>query len=131
MLCLSLNKLCSIAKQEHVVGVLGWPTSRSSQNALPILAAAQIPIVSPSASSDDLTGISPYFFRVVPPNKLQAQTSADFVKQRLKKQNVVVFFDASDAYSTNIVRDFEADFTREGGTVLPAKGQTYTLVERL
>src|SRR5712691_871474 len=47
-----------------IVGVMGWPFSSHTLNAVKILAAAGIPLVSETASSDLLTKISPYFFRV-------------------------------------------------------------------
>ncbi len=112
------QQIVRIAKKAPVVGVLGWLTSHSSLNALPILAAAQIPMVSPSASSDELTNSSPYFFRVVPPNNQQAQVAADFAREQLNAKNAVVFFDAHDTDSSTIANDFEADFTNKKGTIL-------------
>src|SRR6266487_5074160 len=58
-------------KDKTIVGVMGWPFSTSSGDAIGALAAAQIPMVSPTAYFDSLTGISPYFFRVIPSNSQQ------------------------------------------------------------
>ena len=50
------------AEVDHtIVGVMGWPYSSHTFEALGVLAKAHIPIVSPEASSDQLTGISPTY----------------------------------------------------------------------
>ena len=55
-----------------IVGVMGWPYSSRTLNVINTLTEAHIPIVSQMASSVLLTGISPYFFRIVPPDSTQA-----------------------------------------------------------
>src|SRR5207248_8375051 len=54
-----------------IVGVMGWAYSSRTQQAVNVLAAAHIPMVSQTATSVLLTGISPYFFRVAPPDTAQ------------------------------------------------------------
>jgi ABC-type branched-subunit amino acid transport system substrate-binding protein len=120
------RQIVQIAKQEHIIAVMGWPTSRSTLNAMPILAIAKIPVVSQSASSDDLTNNSPYFFRIIGPNVRQAQAAAAFVHQGLNAKNAVVFFDPLDTYSSTIAKDFEGDFTDDGGVILAGSDHAYT-----
>ncbi len=64
-----------------IVGVMGWPYSSRTLNAINILAGAHIPMVSQTATSVVLTGISPYFFRVAPPDTSQAAAGAKYAEQ--------------------------------------------------
>jgi serine/threonine protein kinase/ABC-type branched-subunit amino acid transport system substrate-binding protein len=104
-----------------IVGVSGWPYSSRATNAVPVLQAVQIPSVSSTASSDDLTGISPYFFRVAPTDTMQSGAGARYAEQTLQAKNVVVFEDAKDAYSRSLAEGFKKQFT---GSVLATVNYT-------
>jgi serine/threonine protein kinase len=103
------------AKDPTIVGVMGWPYSGLAQDAVAILGPARIPMVSSTASSDALTGVSPYFFRVAPPDKSQSVVGAHYAQQTLHTKNVAVFVDNSDSYSQSLGSGFTQQFT--GGTV--------------
>ena len=101
------QQIVQIAKQDHyVVGVLGWPHSSSLLKAIDVLKAAKIPMVSQSASSDDLSDISPYFFHIAPLNQEQAEAAQYFVRT-LQATRAVVFRDPNNADSQNTAEDFE------------------------
>jgi ABC-type branched-subunit amino acid transport system substrate-binding protein len=113
------QQVVNLAKQDKtIVGVLGWLASSRSLSVIPILAKATIPMVSQTASSDELTGFSPYFFRVVPPNKVQGEAAARFAENSLHAKHAVVFVDPSDSYSQSLVEDFVQQFTQDGNTIL-------------
>jgi eukaryotic-like serine/threonine-protein kinase len=102
------------AQDKTIVGVIGWSTSSRSHEALTIFANAKLPQVSSQASDDALSGISPYYFRIVPPNKVQAPAAAAFAEKTLKVKNLVVFLDPNDNYSQNLASDFERQLVRDG-----------------
>ncbi|MFL5691892.1 MAG: protein kinase domain-containing protein, partial [Ktedonobacteraceae bacterium] len=62
------------------VGVVGWPFSSYSLAAVDVLTRAHIPMLSQTASSDSLSGRSPYFFRVAPANKVQGIAGARYAE---------------------------------------------------
>lgn len=104
-----------------IIGVSGWPYSSRAQNAVPILSRAKIPSISSTASSDDLTGISPYFFRVAPSDTSQAGVGAKFAQQVLQSKNVAIFVDPSDAYSRSLADGFKKQFS---GNILVTENYT-------
>jgi serine/threonine protein kinase/ABC-type branched-subunit amino acid transport system substrate-binding protein len=106
------------------VGVMGWPYSSSSAVAVDTLAKANIPMVSQTASSDSLTGISPYFFRVAPANKRQAIIGAKYAEQTLKAKTAVTFVDPADPYSQSLEKYFAAQFTADGNKILATENYT-------
>ncbi|MBV9690511.1 MAG: ABC transporter substrate-binding protein [Ktedonobacteraceae bacterium] len=106
-------------KDRTIVGVMGWPDSASTLGAMKVFAAAHLPMVSPSASSVDLTGISPYFFRIAPPDSVQGAVAAQYAKQTLHAKRVVLFYDPQDPYSRSLADAFSSNFLlNAGGTVM-------------
>ena len=107
------------------VGVMGWPYSSRALAAIDILAKAHIPMVSQTASSDTLTGISQYFFRVAPPNKEQAVIGAKYAEQVLHASKIALFYDPTDAYSQSLANAFRTQFTADGNQIVAT--ETYTV----
>src|SRR5437660_8598059 len=100
-----------------LVGVMGWPFSARALNAIGVLTEARIPMVSQTASSDELTGKSPYFFRVAPSNQEQGRADAQYAERTLQAKNVALFYDPLDAYSNTLAQDFQKQFTTDGNTI--------------
>jgi eukaryotic-like serine/threonine-protein kinase len=108
-----------------IVGVMGWPFGVSTKDAISVLGAAHIPTVSPTAFDDFLTGISPYFFRVIPPVYRQASVAAQYAEHKFHAKKVAIFVDPNDAYSKNLAADFGQRFTADGNTIVAT--ETYTV----
>ncbi|GHO89482.1 protein kinase domain-containing protein [Dictyobacter formicarum] len=108
------------AKDPTIVGVMGWSLSSHAENASNILTAAHIPMVSATASSDSLTGLSSYFFRVAPSNQTEATVGATYAKNKLQAQKAVIFLDDGDSYSQSLGNDFKSAFEAPaiGGKVI-------------
>lgn len=99
-------------------GVMGWPYSSLTYGVVPVLNQAKILMISPTASDDTLTSISPYFYRTAPSNKMEAVVGASYARHDLSSSSAVVFVDPSDAYSQSLASAFSQEFKNEGGTVL-------------
>src|SRR6266568_1511047 len=113
------------AQQDHtIVGVMGWPFSSRTINAIRILASAHIPMVSQTASSDQLTGVSSYFFRVAPSNKGQGIAGAHYAEQVLHAKSVALFVDPADSYSSSLAADFSQQFKADGNTTAVTENYT-------
>src|SRR6266516_1977019 len=119
------QQIVQAARQDPtIVGVMGWPFSSRAINTVKVLAAARIPMVSQTASSDLLTQVSPYFFRVAPSNNGQAIAGARYAEQVLHARNVALFVDASDAYSSSLAADFSRQFKADGSTIAATENYT-------
>ena len=86
---------------DHIIAVVGWPTSLQTMQASPILATAHLPLVSPTASNEELSGINSYFFRINPPYSMQANALAAVIQQ-MHARTVLVMRDQSDPESATI-----------------------------
>ncbi len=106
------------------VGVMGWPYSSRSLDAVQTLSQAHIPMVSQTSSSDELSGVSPYFFRVAPSNKAEAIAGAKYAEQVLHARAVALFVDVADPYSQSLAQDFASQFQADGRTVVATEKYT-------
>ena len=107
------------------VGVMGWPFSSYTIPAIDALKTAQIPLVSETASAHQLTGASPYFFRVVPPDSQQGILGAQYAINTLDKRHVALFDDPTDSYSGSLAQGFLTEFQKDGGQL--AVEEKYTV----
>jgi ABC-type branched-subunit amino acid transport system substrate-binding protein len=113
------QQIVTLAQSDKTfVGVMGWPFSSRSVLAMKIFGVAHIPVVSQTASSDTLTRISPYFFRVAPANKIQGITGAKYAEQVLHAHTAALFMDPTDPYSQSLGQDFTTQFERDGNKII-------------
>jgi serine/threonine protein kinase/ABC-type branched-subunit amino acid transport system substrate-binding protein len=119
------EQIVQAAQQDTtVVGFMGWSRSAYSQNAIPIVTSAHLPMVSGTASADMLSGISPYFFRVAPPNKSQAIASAKYAEQQLQASRAALFVDPNDSYSSSLADGFKQQFVADGKQIVDTENYT-------
>ncbi len=104
-----------------VVAVVGHLSSGASIAAAQVYGAGATPVVmiSPSASSPDLSGINPYVFRVCPSDLQHGPRLARFAWQTLSARRAGIIYINND-YGRGVRRTFAAEFTRLGGTVVEA-----------
>ncbi len=111
-----------IVRLAHVentfVGVMGWPFSGYASIAISVLRPAQIPMISQTASSDALTRISPYFFRVAPPNQRQGIEGAKYAELTLHATKAVIFVDRNNLYTQSLANSFSTQFTADGKQIV-------------
>ena len=100
------NRVSRAGNPDHIIAVVGWPFSSQSINARDIIASVHLPLVSETASSVRLSGSSPYFFRVNPPDNLQGNTLGKFAAQQFQAKNILVMRDRTDPYSVSLVDAF-------------------------
>jgi serine/threonine protein kinase/ABC-type branched-subunit amino acid transport system substrate-binding protein len=123
------EQIVQAAKQDAtIIGVMGWSRSAYVQNSIPLLTRAHLPMVSSTASADMLSGVSPYFFRVAPPNKSQAIAGAKYAEQQLHANRVALFVDPKNSYSSSLANDFKAQFVADGHQI--ADTENYTVGDK-
>jgi len=106
------------------VGVMGWPFSGYASTAISVLRPAQIPMISQTASSDALTGISPYFFRVAPTNQRQGIEGAKYAEQTLHATKAVIFVDRNNLYTQSLASSFSTQFIADGNHIVATEPYT-------
>jgi len=121
----SENTAVRVAEQLYadpaIVAVVGHLSSDPSRAAVRVYGAGTSPVVmvSPSASSPDLAGINPYFFRVCPSDLQHGPQLARFAWQTLAARRAGIIYLNND-YGRGVRRTFATEFARLGGVVVEA-----------
>lgn len=108
-----------LADDPAVVAVVGHLTSGTSLAAGRVYGGGRRPVamISPSASSPDLTGLSPYVFRVCPTDLSHGAQLARYARQTLGARRAGVIY-IDDDYGRGLRVSFAAEFRRMGGVVV-------------
>ena len=102
-----------------VVAVVGHLTSGTSLAAGRVYGTGRRPVVmiSPSASSPDLSGVNPFVFRVCPTDLSHGAQLARYARQTLGARRAGIIY-IDDDYGRGLRLSFAAEFQRLGGTIL-------------
>jgi branched-chain amino acid transport system substrate-binding protein len=102
-----------------VVAVVGHLTSVTSLAAARVYGEGRRPVamISPSASSPDLSGVSPFAFRVCPTDLSHGAQLARYARQTLGARRAGIIY-LDDDYGRGLRLSFAAEFRRLGGTVV-------------
>jgi branched-chain amino acid transport system substrate-binding protein len=108
-----------LTEDPSVVAVVGHLTSTASLAAGRIYGEARRPLVmiSPSASSPDLSGVNPYMFRACPSDLSHGVQLARFARHSLRANRVAVIY-LDDDYGRGLRLSFVAEFRRLGGQIV-------------
>lgn len=128
--------LLAEAYRGGALAVIGGVTTAEALQMVPVADEFDQVLVSPSASTPQLSGISKNFYRVFPSDAREGATMGNFATQKLKAERVVILA-KEDAYAKGIQEVFKTEFERYGGEVLeliefPSLGSDLSgLVERV
>jgi branched-chain amino acid transport system substrate-binding protein len=102
-----------------VAAVVGHVTSGTTIAASRIYGGGDdpVPVISPSASSPELSGISPFVFRVCPSDLFHGPALARFAYETLHARRAGVLY-LNDDYGRGVRQAFAAEFARLGGVVV-------------
>jgi len=103
--------------KEGVVAIVGPVASSMAKAALPIIEKAGVVMVSPTSSSNELSGKDDYFFRVMEPNsKFAAHLAESALKLGVKRLSVI--YDTNNRpYTVDIFQVFRDAFVKGGGII--------------
>ena len=97
-----------------IIGPIFSDEVRSTLNAFE---DTDIPIISPTATDDDLTGINENFFQGNPPLAIRGKIMAQYVFFVENKRRIAVL-NSIDGYSPLLAATFSDEFTRLGGQII-------------
>lgn len=93
--------------------IIGPPSSSVVKNVYKEITEAKVPMISNGATSTNFSGLSPYFFRTVPPDTVQGAVLGSVIAQDgVQKLAIAVF---NDEYGTSL-RDVVAKTVQAAGT---------------
>ncbi|MBV9998659.1 MAG: ABC transporter substrate-binding protein [Verrucomicrobia bacterium] len=101
--------------QDHVAAILGDLTSSATMEAAPLAQAAGVPLLTPTATGEEITRIGEYIFRSCFLNSFSGQVMARFALDRLRATRAVVLTDVKQDYSVGLTAVIKAYFEAHGG----------------
>jgi len=109
--------LRQVYEDDGAMVAIAGVTTPEALEMIPVIDDEEKVLISPSATSPRLTGISQYFFRVLPSDFREGAKMGNFVAQELDIKRVVILA-AESPYAKGIQDVFKSEFERYGGEVL-------------
>jgi len=113
----SISLLENLAKDEDVVVIIGPLFSKTVLASAKVVDKYKIPIFSPTATSKNISGISPYIFRNSLTNQMQGNAIADYSINHLNLRKFAVLYQR-DAYGIELENAFEKELKSFGGEII-------------
>lgn len=102
--------------ERKVAAIIGPMTSAMAMATVPQINKAQVVMVSPTATTNDLTGLDDYFFRVLSPTRDFAGKSANYHFHGAGVRRVAAVYDLRNkAYTESWLADYSNTFSAAGG----------------
>ncbi|HDS02443.1 MAG TPA: amino acid ABC transporter substrate-binding protein [Firmicutes bacterium] len=102
-------------EQEHAYAIIGPLTSNTAVASTEEADKREILLMSPSATTDELTGLDDWFFRIQPPNSYETRNIAQFIIDTVRPKKVAVFIDLSNSnYTLDWYHVFKEDMSLHG-----------------
>ena len=103
----------NLVTQSKVNALVGPATSGATAAAVANAGKAGVPLVTPSATQDDLTKGQDYLFRATFIDSFQGQIIAKYTTDNLKAKKVVLYYDNSSDYAKGIAEAFKKSYKGE------------------
>lgn len=113
----AVSAFSKLVDVDRVYGVLGPITSAEVLSVAPVANSKRVPIISPSATSPDITDAGDYVFRTINADIVETEAFAAYVRNELNVPNAgIIALDAAGTLS--YANSFESFFTKLGGSVV-------------
>lgn len=107
-----------LAREERVQALLGEVVSSRSLAAARAAQREQVPMLTPSATSPEVTTVGDYIFRSCYTDTFQGVALARFAIERLGAMRAALLVDRDQRYSVELALFIREDFERRGGKVV-------------
>ncbi len=97
--------------------ILGGACSGETLGFTPIAETAKVVVISPTASSPDVTNAGDYIFRVYPSDALAGKVAASYAYEKLSGRKAALITE-NTAYAQGLRKTFQDSFVRRGGEVV-------------
>ncbi|MCL5027747.1 MAG: ABC transporter substrate-binding protein [Bacteroidetes bacterium] len=111
------NELTKIPSLKAIIGPI---YSDEVKETLKAFSNTNIPIISPTATDDDLTGLYPSFFQANPTFQLRGKVMAEYIYYVENKKRMAVLY-AEEGYSPTFADSFIKEFKLLGGKIITAQ----------
>ncbi|MDO4542400.1 MAG: ABC transporter substrate-binding protein [Bacillota bacterium] len=115
-----------LVTQEGVVAIVGPATSGNFKATIPVAESNQVPIISASATAEDVTvsdgQVYEYVFKTCFSDSYQGAAMAAYASDTLGATKAVIIQDTSSDYAKGLAESFESTFKAAGGEIVGSEG---------
>lgn len=117
------NVSTRLATRDNVVALLGPATSGNTKAATPAAMQNKIPLISASATADDITvdsngNVREYIFKTCFSDSFQGVMMAGFAFEDLGLKKAAILSDTTSDYAKGLSKSFQKTYEELGGTIL-------------
>lgn len=112
------KQAAEMAIAHNVVAVIGPYWSSHALAAAPVLQAAGIPMITPSASNPEITRCGDFIFRVCFSDSFQGQALAQFARKQLRSRSAAILINSNEQYSMTLADFFKTHYIQNGGQIV-------------
>jgi ABC-type branched-chain amino acid transport systems, periplasmic component len=117
------NVATKLITQDKVVAILGPATSGNTKAAAAVANNQKVPLISASATADDVTvdsngKVRDYIFKTCFSDSFQGVIMANFSYSQLNAKKAAILIDRTSDYSKGLAQNFKATITKLGGSVV-------------
>lgn len=117
------NVATKLITRDKVVAILGPATSGNTKGAIPVATQHKVPLISASATADDITvdsngNVREFIFKTCFSDSFQGFIMANFAFEDLKVKNAAILMDNTSDYSKGLAKSFKERFESLGGTIV-------------
>ncbi|MBL0386631.1 ABC transporter substrate-binding protein [Tumebacillus sp. ITR2] len=123
----STRTATKLITEDKVDVLMGAAISGDTFAAVEVANNKKIPMLTPSATNDDITfdskknKLNDYVFRACFIDSFQGKVMADFSAGNLKAKNAVIYIDNSSDYSKGLAKSFKSEFESKGGKIVASE----------
>lgn len=107
---------------DNVSAIIGPATSGSFKATIPVANQNKIPVISGSATADDVTvtggKLQEYAFRTCFSDSYQGGVMAKYASEKLGAKSAIIIGDTSSDYAKGLAENFRNTFTKAGGKIV-------------
>ncbi len=108
--------------KEGVIAIIGHMTSSMSLAVISLINKAKIIMISPTTSTNKLSGLDDYFIRVIPSSKAETDHLAGYIRKKTGITKVAAVYDSLNrAYAEDYFQNFKMAFENMGGKIIWTK----------
>ncbi len=104
--------------RENVALILGPVITPCVMAVAPIAQAAQVPMLTPTGTGDEITSVGDFIFRGAYKDSFQGRIMAQFAVENLGLKEAAIIYDVANDYSVGLRNAFKATFEELGGRIV-------------
>lgn len=106
-----------VANNQDILAIIGHLSSDNSMFASEVYQKEKILMISPTATSTNLTGKGEYIKRTVVNDAIAGGTLARYVSQKLQKKSIAIFYNSQNNYSKSLRQSLINEYMIEKGKI--------------